>query len=617
VFEFDKYDPSAHVAAAAPAAPYIPFEGGRSRSFLVWGEHCIECAAPACYSSCDLYDARPDRRCRRFLFGAFKNKAFPSAAGYGAELVFKRWGKLEARGNAALLRPALVRILEAGVSIAAPAINRAGAWADRLFKDIRLSYATHALLDRLNAWLHKSADPQVVPDAFVIELYNPTEVEIALLLSFSIDRTRLPGGTTAVPPPVLQKLKVPPGYFRHDVPAAAFRSLIQSRLPFSIALTPGAADGVHLVALTLDFFSFHEQQPRQPGAAAADGPARQLPQAKCVVFDLDNTLWDGILLEGKVTLRNEVLETVRRLDERGILISVASKNAPEDAMERLRAFGLEDYLLYPAIGWGSKSESVRRIAKQLNIGIDAIIFVDDNPFERDEVARSLPGVETLPDSALAGLPDHPRLRGSDSAEAKGRRLMYQQSIARETAFVAFGADYAEFLRSCEIEVEIRPDRPDDKDRIAELVQRTNQLNFSGRKYSRPELDEILSDQAVERYVLSCSDRYGSYGIVGFCLASRTEARLRIEDLMLSCRVQGKYIEKALLHHLCGAPGWAGDAVEINFVPTERNAAARAVLEELGFPTGGSGPLRRNASPGEFHPDFIRITSTYPMGLCSS
>ncbi len=616
MFEFDKYDPTAHVAAAAPAVPYTPFGGGGSRSFLVWGEHCIECAAPACYSSCDLYEARPDRRCRRFQFGVFKNRAFASAAGYGAELVFKRWGKLEARGNAAMLRPALVRTLEAVVGIAAPLINGAGALADRMFKDIRLSYATHALVDRLNTWLHNRADPDVVPDAFVVELYNPTEAEISLLLSFAVDRTRLPAGTAAVPPPVLQKLKVPPGYFRHDVPAAAFRSLIKSRLAFSIALTPGAADGVRLVALTLDFFSFREQ-PSHPAAAQAEGAARQLPQAKCVVFDLDNTLWDGILLEGKVTLRGQVLETVRRLDERGILISVASKNAPEDAMERLRAFGLEDYLLYPAIGWGSKSESVRRIAKQLNIGIDAIIFVDDNPFERDEVSRSLPGVEALPDSALPDLPDHPRLRGSDSAEAKERRLMYKQSIARETASVAFGADYAEFLRSCEIEVEIRPDRPEDKDRIAELVQRTNQLNFSGRKYSRTELDAILSDNAVERYVLSCSDRYGSYGIVGFCLAARTDEKLRIADLMLSCRVQGKYIEKALLHHLCSAPGWTGRSVEINFVPTERNAAARAVLEELGFPAGGSSPLRRTASPGEFDPDFIRISSSYPMGLCSS
>src|SRR3546814_17354754 len=93
---------------------------------------------------------------------------------------------------------------------------------------------------------------------------------------------------------------------------------------------------------------------------------RSRPPAKCVIFDLDNTLWDGVLLEGDVTLRPAVADVIRQLDERGILISVASKNAHDDAMERLRAFGLDQYALYPAIGWSAKSESVRQVAELLD-----------------------------------------------------------------------------------------------------------------------------------------------------------------------------------------------------------------------------------------------------------
>lgn len=189
--------------------------------------------------------------------------------------------------------------------------------------------------------------------------------------------------------------------------------------------------------------------------------------------------------------------------------------------------------------------------------------------------------------------------------------MYRQASARQAAAAEFGSSYTEFLRSCEIKVEVRPDRPEDEERIAELVQRTNQLNFSGRKYKRAELDPILRDPHLERYVINCSDRYGSYGIVGFCLARRSSDSVHIDDLMLSCRVQGKLIEKALLHHLCSRPGWSARSVKINFRETDRNAPARAVLTELGFPPGADGTLRLAVDPGQFEPDFISLVGAHP------
>ena len=609
MFEFDKYDKSRGFAHASPEISYTPFDGGRARAFLLWGEHCIECAAPDCFSSCDLYQPRPDRRCRRFNYGVYRNPAFPSAAGYGGEVIFKRWGKLEARGNVTLVRPGVARLLEACVSLGAPLLNWAGRMVDRLSGDIRWSYLTHSVLERLNLWLLRRRRPGALPDAFVIEIYNPGQTEAVLLFSMAVDRTKVPGTLAPgdLPRPVLKKLVVPPGYFREDLPRSSFGELVASNLPFNLALTPEAVEGTHLVFLSLDFVRFRDAARDKPPAA---GSGHQRPNAKCVVFDLDDTLWRGILLEGDVQLAPDVETMLRRLDERGILVSVASKNAPADAMERLRRFGIADYLLHPAIGWGAKSEGVRQIARDLGIGLDSLIFVDDSAFERDEVARALPEVEVLPASRIVDLLDHPRLQGSVTEESRTRRLMYRQAAIRQSAAAEYGESYLDFLRSCDIRVDVRPDAPEDFERLAELVQRTNQLNFSGRKYRRDELETLMLDPALERHVIDCADKYGSYGTVGLCLARRVDDGVRIEDLMLSCRVQGKFIEKALLHHLCTRSGWSASFVEIAFKPTDRNAAARAILSELGFPTGGEGLLRIDVRPGQFHPKFMTVIGTH-------
>src|SRR5581483_5052110 len=114
---------------------------------------------------------------------------------------------------------------------------------------------------------------------------------------------------------------------------------------------------------------------------------------KCVVWDLDNTLWNGTLLEdGQVTLREEIVHTIKLLDARGILHSIASKNSYEAAMAMLQQLGVSEYFLYPQINWNSKASSIREIAKAINIGLDTIAFVDDQAFERAEVAFQIPEV---------------------------------------------------------------------------------------------------------------------------------------------------------------------------------------------------------------------------------
>jgi len=600
MFEFDKF--RGPPSGTRPAQVYTPLPAPARRSFLLWGEHCIECAAPDCFSSCDLYDPRPDSRCRRFEGGIYRNPAFASASGAGAEVRFRRWGKIEARGNAVMLPDAEVRRMEALAARAIPLADAAGKVGSKLTGDIRGNYLGFALSERYNRRLAKRRDPAILPDAFVVEVYNPGEVTVEATLAMAIDRGQLGRALTAeqLPPALFRRLSFAPGYSLERIPRAAFRAIVESDLPFNIALTPQPDGGAHLVFLTLDFVA--GDAGAEATATAAD-VAR--PAAKCVVFDLDNTLWDGILVEGEVRLRPGIAELFAALDRRGILISVASKNAHDEALARLTALGIEDYVLFPHINWGPKSESLRGIAKAIDIGLDTLVFVDDNPFERAEVARSLPEIEVLPDSSIPTLLDHPRLQGSSTPEAATRRLMYRESMQRAAAEVAFGDDYLSFLRDCGIRVELRPDRPEDFDRIAELVQRTNQLNFSGRKYGRDDIAAILADPGVERYVLTVDDKFGSYGTVGFCLAVREGAQVTVRDFMLSCRVQGKFVEQALFHHLCARPDWQAEAIAVTFVRTPRNRLAEAVLDKLGFPPG-EGVRQRAVTPETFAVDFLTV-----------
>ena len=168
------------------------------------------------------------------------------------------------------------------------------------------------------------------------------------------------------------------------------------------------------------------------GSAIADIDQETEQAVKCLVWDLDNTLWDGVLLEDpQVSLRPEVADIVRTLDERGILHSIASRNDHGLAMEKLRQFELADYFLCPQINWNPKSASVEGIAKNLCLALDTFAFVDDQPFERAEVSFAHPKVLCIDAAELSGIPAlkrmHPRFI---TEESKSRRLLYMSDGKR-------------------------------------------------------------------------------------------------------------------------------------------------------------------------------------------
>ena len=601
MFQFESLK-AARSGIAADALDSLPEPDAKAQALLAWNEHCVECAAPSCYATCDLYDPTPLGKCRRFDNGIVAVPR-PGRAPL-AEIRFKRWGKLEAQGNATPLPVERARTAEKLIGWAAKPVHRIGLAVSKLTGDTRWATVGETLHKKLNDRLQRQGKDGPLPNAFIADIYNPAAKPVKLILTVNIDQARL---TRAIPieqqpRPFRTALEVQPGPNRFTLPTNGFQAILGSSLPFLLGLTVDGDQTAHLAFGRLDLMWLPDAE-----APKVDVPAKARPNAKCVVFDLDNTLWKGILLEGAVELRSEIAELFRRLDERGILISISSKNAADDAYAELKKLKLDDYLLHPQIGWDPKSEGLRKIAAALDIGIDTFIFVDDNPFERAEVSQVLPMVEVLPETDIPTLLDHPRLQGAVTPESKQRRQMYKEAAAREVAAQSFD-DYAAFLKSCDIRVSIRPDRPSDFDRIAELVQRTNQLNFSGRKYGRDEIAEILRDKDRERFVVDVSDKFGSYGTVGFCLASWAGDTLTIEDFMLSCRVQGKFIEQALFWYLSEGAGHAPvSRVVVNFKRTDRNAAAHKVLTTLGFEPVGDG-FERDMIPEQFKVDFLSVNA---------
>ena len=208
---------------------------------------------------------------------------------------------------------------------------------------------------------------------------------------------------------------------------------------------------------------------------------------KCVVWDLDNTIWDGILLEDNaVRLRMDVVEVLEELDRRGILLSIASRNAFEVALAKLAEFGIREDFLYPQINWNSKSFSIRAIAQSLNIGLDTLAFVDDQPFEREEVQFELSGVWCVDAVNIKKLLDLPMLKPRFiTPESKLRRKMYLSDMQRQRAESVFGGASEEFLRQLGMIFTIKRAQEEDLQRAEELTIRTNQLNTTGYTYSVP------------------------------------------------------------------------------------------------------------------------------------
>ncbi|MFF5449607.1 HAD-IIIC family phosphatase [Streptomyces sp. NPDC012888] len=342
--------------------------------------------------------------------------------------------------------------------------------------------------------------------------------------------------------------------------------------------------------------------------ATTETTAATTVTVKCVVWDLDNTVWDGVLLEdGDVTLRPGVVDVLRTLDERGILHSIASRNDHDTAMAKLEELGIADYFLYPQISFGQKSDAVKAVAAAINIGVDTLAFVDDQPFERDEVRFAHPEVLCIDATDTDGIPDLPQMRPRFvTADSRERRHLYRADARRKVAEESHTGAPEEFLASLGMRFTIAPAREDDLKRAEELTVRTNQLNATGYTYSYEELDAFRSSPDHELLVASLDDRYGSYGKIGLALVERGVGVWTLKLLLMSCRVMSRGVGSVLLNHLIRSAHDAGVALRAEFVSTDRNRTMLVTYKFSGF--------REVAKDGEvsvLENDFSRLQDFPP------
>ncbi|HEU5408431.1 MAG TPA: HAD-IIIC family phosphatase, partial [Nitrospira sp.] len=348
--------------------------------------------------------------------------------------------------------------------------------------------------------------------------------------------------------------------------------------PFEVEIVPNEIDDTVLYFGMMDFAWLH------PDAKLPELMSDEAKLWKCIVWDLDNTLWQGTLIEDgqdRLKLRHAIVDVIRETDRRGILHSVASKNNHADAMQVLQKWGIDKYFLYPQIGWDPKSQSIARIAQLLNIGMESLAFVDDQPFEREEVRSAFPMIAVV-DAVDAGeISSRSECQVPITEESQQRRVMYQQEKERKLVQESFEGDYTKFLQECQIELSLTKLNGENLERVYELAQRTNQMNFSGSRYPREQLTEIRQSEDHDTFVIRCTDRFGSYGIVGFALIELREPRLL--DLMFSCRIQGKRVEHAFLAYLLERYSKPERRdFFANYRKTKKNEKPGKVFGEIGF-----------------------------------
>jgi FkbH-like protein len=600
------------VPVALPAealAAFAETQGAlEARSLLVWGEHCTECAFPACYSACSFYTPREDHHCRRFERGIerARDAAKPDLA--LTRIAFRRWGKLEAQGVAALAAVAVAHGLE-----------RRDRMLDGLMSGPIPAAAADKLRWRLNAAKRSRGGrgAAVGPDdVFVLEAFHEGAETWPFTLSIMTGRKEASGLFQAAAP-------LAPGYNRLVIPARDIAAFVDLAGPLTVQVEPVREGAPPILFGLVDFarlsrpLSSRPVSSRPAAAKSAKGP----PKFKCVVWDLDNTLWRGVLVEDGiegVTLNDQAVALIREFDRRGIINSIASKNDTELAFRALERFGLRDLFVFPKISWGPKSEAIRAIVAEMDVGADTFAFIDDQPFERGEVAELLPEVTVFADTDMPSLLDHPRFDVPVTAESSQRRRMYQTEEKRVAAREASAMDYAAFLRSCGIALTLRRLDARSLARMYELSQRTNQLNFSGLRYSQAELERLMAERPEDAFVLSCADRFGDYGAIGFCVLS--EGRPQVESFFMSCRVQRKRVENAFFQRLSEELAARGaDRFEVRYKPTAKNGASAQMLTELGFlfePSGegGEGLYVRPLSPAFEDHDVVELIPELDRGL---
>lgn len=332
--------------------------------------------------------------------------------------------------------------------------------------------------------------------------------------------------------------------------------------------------------------------------------AIELKRKKCIVLDLDNTLWGGVLGEDGVngislgetypgSAYRDFQQFLLDLSKKGILLTACSKNNETDVLEAWdknpnMILRKEHFATY-RINWNNKGDNIREIAEELNIGLDSLVFVDDNPTERELVKQMLPMVE-VPD-----FPKQPYMYPvfgqmlvdnyfriyELTKEDLDKTQQYRDNAVR-TQFKLNFTDYSDYLKSLEIELTVERMSDANIIRFAQMTQKTNQFNLTTRRYTETDLT-AMSEVGYLLYGLRVKDRFGDNGMTGLIIIKNDGKHASIDSLLLSCRILGKDIETEFVNYILNKLKNRGVIeVEANYLKTAKNSQVAEFYDKMGF-----------------------------------
>ena len=326
---------------------------------------------------------------------------------------------------------------------------------------------------------------------------------------------------------------------------------------------------------------------------------------KCLVLDCDNTLWggiigedgpDGIKLDGHDypgRVYYDFQKTILNLVERGVLLALCSRNERQDVFDVLDnhpwCLLKRQHLAAHRIDWNDKASNIAALAEELNLGLDSMVFVDDNPRELSLVRQLLPAVtvlqvpEKIYEIPIMLLHDGWFDTLSLGQEDKHRTKLYQTESLRNTEQQQH-ANLENYLVSLQQNVTIHLVTDGEIARVAQLTQKTNQFNLTTRRQTDFEIRKLVSDADVRVYSLAASDRFGSLGLVGVLMARREGETAIVENLLLSCRALGRELETAFVVECMNslADDWKVSDWKAEFISTPKNIQVECFWEKIGF-----------------------------------
>ncbi|MDP3764328.1 MAG: HAD-IIIC family phosphatase [bacterium] len=336
---------------------------------------------------------------------------------------------------------------------------------------------------------------------------------------------------------------------------------------------------------------------------------------KCLVVDLDNTLWNGIVGESdhkEIKPEQDLQKYILELYNKGIILAINSRNNYDDSLSVINEHPdmvlRANNFIAMKINWEDKAKNMIELASELNISLDSFVFIDDDSFQRESIKNRFPEVAVLTPESLKGYQGF-----SSSAlteEDKNRGKMYAEENKRKKLQSSLGG-VEDFLKQLDLKIEIAPINSNSLARVSQLTQKTNQFNLTTRRYSEKEIGDFVAD-GWKVWTVQVKDKFGDYGIVGVCMIEPKDSIWYIDNFLLSCRILGREIEKVFLGHVlaqaktCGAASVLGE-----FIPTAKNQPCQNF-----YPNNGFNLTRENDNVTSYKhslaqaykvPDFIKIS----------